>query len=335
MQMSGTLDPAGVAGGPVLVTNTAVDLEYSCRWTTMPEILTDYNIRWKVYNPAGPVYKPGHPESMLRCKNVLMYFEQFRHRVNAKNHANAFSYAGPNVPGDFAFTPVGPNNFAHDVKRNKLPAVSWIIPPDGYDEHPPAAPALGEWYTAQVLATLMSNPKVWASTVLFIMYDENDGWFDHVAPPTPPANTPGEFLTDSPLSGDAGGVVGPIGLGVRVPMMVVSPFSRGGWVNSDTFDHTSQLQFIAERFGVPIPNVSQWRLNTVGDLTSALPTLGSPNTTTPVLPPTSGEDTTPPVTGECIGLQLIEENPNTAPYPIPPVQTQPSQGASTLTPTPT
>ena len=62
-----------------------------------------------------------------------------------------------------------------------------------YDEHPPSPPALGEWYSQQVLDTLLSNPEVWASTVLFIMYDENDGFFDHVPPPTRPG-------------GDAGGV---------------------------------------------------------------------------------------------------------------------------------
>jgi phospholipase C len=118
-------------------------------------------------------------------------------------------------------------------------------------------------------------------------------------------------------------------------MMVVSPFSRGGWVCSDTFDHTSQLQFLSERFGVPVPNVSQWRLNTVGNLTAALPTLTAPNTTIPTLPATSGSLTAPPIGGECVGVQILEVNYPTPPYPIPAVQTQPTQGPNTLTPTPT
>ena len=96
-------------------------------------------------------------------------------------------------------TKTGPDDFAKDVKNDTLPQVSWIMSPDSYDEHPPAPAALGEWYTQQVLDTLLSNPKVWASTVLFIMYDENDGFFDHVPPPTPPAGTAGEYLTVDPL----------------------------------------------------------------------------------------------------------------------------------------
>ena len=114
-----------------------------------------------------------------------------------------------------------------------------------------------------MIGTLVSNPEVWAKTVLFIMYDENDGFFDHVPPPTPPPGTPGEFLTVDPLPASAYGVAGPIGLGFRVPMLVVSPFSRGGYVCSDIFDHTSQLRFLETRFGVQAPNISAWRRKTV------------------------------------------------------------------------
>ena len=335
MQMTGTLDPAGTAGGPILITSDQPDLEFTCRWPTMPEVLSDNNVSWKVYNPPGPSYKPGNPNSMLLCKNVLLYMNQYKRKYSSLRHKNAFEYYGPNIGSGLAFTTIGPDNFAHDVRRNKLPAVSWVIPPDGYDEHPPAPAALGEWYTAKVLSTLMSNPEVWASTVLFIMYDENDGWFDHVPPPTPPPGTPGEYLTAHPLPSTAGGIAGPVGMGFRVPMLVVSPFSAGGWVCSDTFDHTSQLQFIAERFGVPIPNVSAWRRETAGDLTTTLPTLGSPKTAVAPLPATSENINAPPIGNECGGLQLLELNVNTNPYPVPATHAQPTQAPGTLTPTPT
>jgi phospholipase C len=118
-------------------------------------------------------------------------------------------------------------------------------------------------------------------------------------------------------------------------MLVVSPFSAGGWVCSDTFDHTSQLQFLAERFGVSVPNVSSWRQGTVGNLTPALPNLGTPITKKPTLTRTSESIKRAPVKGECSTSQLIELNPTTAPYPIPSNQTQPTQGPDTLTPTPT
>jgi phospholipase C len=331
LQMTGTLDPAGVAGGPILITDSDIGVQFSCSWTTMPEVLTDAGVSWKVYNPYGSDYQPPNPSSQTFCKNVLMYFGQYQQPVNPTLYQNAFGYYGPNVPRrDSGLTSRnGPDDFARDVRANQLPAVSWIIPPDGYDEHPPAPAALGEWYTATVLKTLMSNKEVWGSTVLFIMYDENDGWFDHVTPPTPPEGTEGEYVTASSTSGYAG----PIGLGVRVPMLVVSPFSAGGWVCSDTFDHTSQLQFLAERFGVTIPNVSSWRRGAVGDLTSALPRLGAPVVKGPRLPKTAVALKKAPIAGECTGSQLIELNGG-SPYPVPSQQVQPTQGPDTLTPTP-
>ncbi len=109
------------------------------------------------------------------------------------------------------------------------------------------------------------------------MYDENDGWFDHVAPPTAPAGTPDEYLTATPSSvlepgyqSQDLGISGPLGLGVRVPALMISPFSRGGGIVSEVFDHTSQLKLAAESFNVEVPNVSAWRMATVGDLTSAV-----------------------------------------------------------------
>jgi phospholipase C len=141
-----------------------------------------------------------------------------------------------------------------------------------------------------VLAELTSNPKVWAKTALFIMYDENDGWFDHMPPPTAPKGTPGEYLTTNKFpSGEPNpetlGISGPLGLGVRVPLLVVSPFSRGGHIATEVFDHTSQLQLISKRFGVEVPNVSAWRRKTVGDLTSTLFN-AKKDTAVPKLPPT-------------------------------------------------
>ena len=175
--------------------------------------------------------------------------------------------------------------------------MSWITPPNGYDEHPPSAPALGMWLSHNVIRTLVSNPRVWAKTVLFIMYDENDGFFDHVAPPTAPPGTPGEYLTTHPLPSHADGITGPIGLGFRVPILVISPFSRGGYVCSDTFDHTSQMRFLETRFGVRAPNISALRRSVTGDLTSTLH-VTSPDTSVPNLPATAGKSD-PRVTSEC------------------------------------
>src|SRR5262249_44190571 len=94
----------------------------------------------------------------------------------------------------------------------------------------------------------------------------NDGFFDHM-PPNLPALGPA--LGASTVSVDGEAYNGePVGLGPRVPMIAVSPWSKGGWVNSQVFDHTSVIQFLEQRFGVHEPNISPWRRAVCGDLTS-------------------------------------------------------------------
>eukprot|EP01035_Chromulina_nebulosa_P032939 gene32938-44062_t len=150
-----------------------------------------------------------------------------------------------------------------DVLTGALPQVSWIVAPAAASEHPgPSSPVQGADYTAQVIEALTADPAVWARTVLFIMFDENDGFFDHVPPPAPPSadgggstvDTTGEYhleTTASEAATERPELMGrPYGLGPRVPMYVVSPWSRGGWVSSEVFDHTSVIRFMETRFGV-------------------------------------------------------------------------------------
>jgi phospholipase C len=158
------------------------------------------------------------------------------------------------------------------------------------------------------------------------MYDENDGFFDHVVPPVAPVGTAGEYLTVSPLPDDANGTAGPIGMSFRVPMLVLSPFSRGGHVASEVFDHTSQLRFLEERFGVQAPNISAWRRHTAGDLTSTLhPKRSDP--TVPKLPSTSKDQEANVMALGCTEAAIIEAAPASAMpvYPVPAVQSMPKQ----------
>jgi phospholipase C len=204
--------------------------------------------------------------------------------------------------------------------------VSWLIPPLGFDEHPSASPQRGMYFTSLVLDALTANPAVWSKTAFFLMHDENDGWFDHVPPITSPPGTPGEWLTRQPNKlqspdADTLGFNGPLGLGVRVPMLVMSPFSRGGHIATEVFDHTSQLKLVSERFGVELPNVSAWRQGVVGDLTSAL--FGStPSGSVPALPvPALG---TIELTGSCNEVAQDSEEGGTTPT-ISLIQAMPTQ----------
>jgi len=276
---SAFLDPEGTHGGPVLETpglSTSATAVGSVRWDTMPEALLDHGVSWKVYQPPGTSVGTGQGIALSTGFNALLYFTQYLADPGSALYKQAF-------------LPSWPDELVADVKGGTLPQVSWILPPLAYSEHPNGSPAAGEWFTSQVLATLTSNPEQWAKTVVFLVYDENGGFFDHVVPPTPPRGTPGEEVTSARAAREGGGVAGPIGLGFRVPMVVISPWSRGGWVSSETFDHTSMLRFLETRFGVPVPNLTAWRRSAVGDLTSTLG-FGQANDKVPTLPPTSATD---------------------------------------------
>jgi phospholipase C len=145
-------------------------------------------------------------------------------------------------------------------------------------------PAAGADWLAGKIDAVAANPETWAKTVFILNYDENDGLFDHVVPPTPPAGTAGEFVAGTSPTGVAGGNL-PVGLGFRVPCVIVSPWTVGGWVASETFDHTSVLRFLERVTGVAEPNISQWRRRVTGDLTSAL-RMSAPRRPAPQLPQT-------------------------------------------------
>jgi phospholipase C len=182
------------------------------------------------------------------------------------------------------------HRFRADVNSGKLPAVSWLVPSERFSDHP-GSPWYGAWYVAEALNILTRDPKVWSKTIFLVTYDENDGYFDHVPPfvvpdpanPSSGKTSPGidaalEYL---PLEQDLKRYAareargGPIGLGFRVPLIVASPWSRGGYVCSQVFDHTSVLQLlerVASRWSgreVRETNITAWRRAVCGDLTSA------------------------------------------------------------------
>lgn len=149
--------------------------------------------------------------------------------------------------------------FRADVAAGKLPAVSYLVPSAIDSEHPgSSSPVASATLVYKILDALGAHPEVWRRTVVLINYDENDGFFDHVPPPVPPADN-----TDERWQGR------PTGLGIRVPLLVVSPWSVGGYVCSEVFDHTSVIRFLEQWTGIEEPNITAWRRQVTGDLTSA------------------------------------------------------------------
>jgi phospholipase C len=298
--VSATLDPAGKHGGPLLETLTNRTPRFS--WTTMPEQLRARGITWKAY-ASGDNFGP-------TADMPFPLFEQF--------------YSDADLRTD-AFTNDFPSRFQADCASGELPQVSWVWGPITHSEHPPAPVSWGEYTTDLVLKALTGNPGLWAKTALFVTYDENGGFFDHLPPPVPPKGTPGEYVTARPLPDVAEGIAGPIGLGFRVPTLVVSPFSRGGFVCSERFDLTSLLRFVERRFGAEVPNLSAWRRSVTGDMTSAFGFgTAKPDTSVPKLPPTSLSDPAIVSSGCVTGPGGIVGAPTT-PYPVPPNRGVPKQ----------
>jgi phospholipase C len=271
---TGTNDPFGTQGGPS-ISNSHDDFPdkggaaESYTWTTYPERLLKAGVSWRIYQDMADNF----------TDNPLAGFKAYRD-------------AHKDVPGsdkrlkDLALSTWHLDKLREDVVAGRLPQVSWIIAPAADSEHPaPSSPAQGADYTARVIDALTADPKVWARTVLIVNFDENDGFFDHMPPPSPPSkDADGKLIGGSTI--DLTGMHHtvrnpteakserddlmnrPYGLGPRVPLYAISPWSRGGWVDSQVFDHTSVIRFLETRFGVMEPNIAPWRRAVCGDLTS-------------------------------------------------------------------
>ena len=216
--------------------------------------------------------------------NSLLYLHQYQNALPGTPLADK-AKTGTNILAENRDPVRLMDIFRADVAAGNLPQVSYIAAPEAYTEHPNWAPNYGAWYVSQFIDILVANPDVWSKTALFVHYDEEGGFFDHQVPATPPQSSANGLstvaTTNEIFPGDDTHPRGPYGLGMRVPMIVVSPWSKGGWVNSQVFDHTSLIRFIEARFGgtsglLEETNITPWRRAVAGDLTSAFD-FASPN----------------------------------------------------------
>ena len=256
-------------------------------WATIPEVLEAAGVDWRIYQDPN--------DNWTGAMHGGLAFKGFR---DAKPGSPIY---------ERGMTHHSLEKLAEDAKNGTLPAVSWVLPPKQWSEHPSAStPIEGAEFTASVLDALTANPDTWAGTVFFQTFDENDGLFDHFPPAAPPSYNadgtlagkatlalPGHYFDDHEdkyLSRDdsISGTTRPFGLGPRVPMYVVSPWSKGGWVSSEVFDHTSVGQFLEQRFGVTIPAISPWHRSVCGDMTSCFDFSKGADAAFPDLPDVSG-----------------------------------------------
>ncbi len=159
------------------------------------------------------------------------------------NHISWHYYANPNawMNGMQAikhvrFGPMwkkvsSPDDFIGDVQSGNLPSVSWLIPPEGFNEHPGNGSSLcaGENWTVEQLNALQQS-KYWGSTAVVEIWDDFGGFYDHVAPPHYDV----------------------MGLGPRTPALIISPWTKkgsnplGGSIDHTTYESSSVLRFIED-----------------------------------------------------------------------------------------
>lgn len=268
----------GKGGGPVI---DNAELGYG--WMTFPQRLQAAGVDWKIYQDVGDgLNAAGRWGDAVKTPfvgnygdNSLLYFNTYR---DALPGSPLYERARTGTQLARQSHPSLLSQLKDDVVAKRLPQVTWIVAPEAYSEHSNWPVNLGAAYVAQVLEALSADEDSWSKTALFVTYDENDGFFDHVPAPFPAGSRAQGLSTVDTRSewfaGDEKNPAGPYGLGARVPMTVVSPWSKGGWVCSQVFDHTSLIRFVEERFGPDYPGIREsqitpWRRAVCGDLTAA------------------------------------------------------------------
>lgn len=185
---------------------------------TIVDYLDQREIEWKVYASATPglaIFATKGQALFSRVVPIAQYFEDA-----ANGTLPPFAFVDPAIG-------IGTGQY------------------DTNDEHPPALAQIGQRFVAEVVDALTKSP-LWDRSALFVTYDEHGGLFDHVEPP--PACVP----DDVPLETKDGDPDKPLDrYGVRVPMMLVSPYAKKHHVSHAVYDHTSIVRFIEARWVMP------------------------------------------------------------------------------------
>jgi phospholipase C len=129
-----------------------------------------------------------------------------------------------------------------DVQSGYLAPVTWVVPDLANSDHPGNGSASGPSWVTSIVNTIGQSP-FWNSTAIIVYWDDWGGFYDHVPPPQ----------------------LDVWGLGIRVPMMVISPYAKHGYVSHVQYESTSVAKFIESVFGLPTLGVADARANNLDD----------------------------------------------------------------------
>lgn len=239
-------------------------------WETLGEVLDKKGVTWKVFQ-----------ELENFDDNAFAWFRKYR---EADKDSTLFKNGMSRVK-ELA------SAFGKAMDENKLPQVSIFVAPMVLSEHARNHPAAGEDLTARLLDELRKRPEYFKKSVFILNYDEGGQFFDHHWVPTPPTSKEegvSSVYVEDEIVTDKFSIKGrtPMGMGFRVPLIIVSPWTRGGHVVSEVFDHTSILKFLEIKYDIKIKVMSAWRRAVAGNLLSAFD-FENPDFSFPDLPDTN------------------------------------------------
>jgi len=199
-------DAASSTTVQILHTDGSVTTKFPCYTVaSLADVLQDQGVTWKYYAPsAGQV---GYMWSALNAISSI--------RKSSLWTTNVVPYT----------------QFQQDALAGNLPEVSWLVPDSSISDHPPSSLCAGENWTIKQINAIMQGPN-WASTAIFLVWDDFGGFYDHVPPPTLDA----------------------YGLGIRVPLIVISPYAKTNNISHTRYEFASVIKFIEKNWGLPSMN---------------------------------------------------------------------------------
>jgi phospholipase C len=234
-------------------------------------------------SPTGTTVKEWHADGSVSYEYPCFDFPTIGDTLNTAGIPWRFYQAGPKTDGynwssydaikhirqtsQWQQHVVDYTQFAADAASGSLPAVSWVTEPKADADKPPKSVCGGENWLVSQLNTVMNNPTLWSSTAVIVSWDDWGGFYDHVTPPAGPTNTNLQY-------------------GLRIPVLIISPYAKAGTVDHNLYSFPSVLKFVEDNFNLP-------SLGTVDGQATSL--MNAFNFTQPPLPPLTLQQRTCPI----------------------------------------